>query len=204
LTSVTFPNSVTSIGQSAFSGCGGLTEIHSQNPTPPSDSGAFSGVNQTTNLYVPEGTYQTYWLADGWSEFTNIIEGDGEPEQPVHVSGITLDKNSLTLETGSTSQLTATVLPADATVSVSGLVSAIAAGQATITVTMTDGSKTTTCAVTVAPEDSVTVKDSVIYNIIYKDSVVYNIIPKDSIHYTIKERDSIMYDITVRDSIIKL
>ncbi|GAB6395462.1 MAG: T9SS C-terminal target domain-containing protein [Bacteroidales bacterium] len=231
LTSIAIPDSVTSIGNEAFSGCSGLTEIHSQNPTPPSvGSDAFFGVNQTTKLYVPEGFSQTYWLADGWSVFTNIIEEDSEPEpQPVYVTDVTLDKTSLTLETDSTSQLMATIAPADATnkavnwsssntgiatVSNSGLVTAVAAGSATITVTTEDGSKTATCTVTVeakvepepVPEDTVSVKDTVIYNIINKDSVVYNIITEDSVVYNITDttiyKDTVVYNIIPQDSIV--
>lgn len=90
-------------------------------------------------------------------------------EKPVAVSGVTLDKASLELLVDSTAQLTATVSPADAdnkavtwkssdtsvaTVSDSGLVTAVGEGTATITVTTTDGGKTATCAVNVTkPED---------------------------------------------------
>lgn len=84
--------------------------------------------------------------------------------EDVHVTGVTLNKNSLSLEEGDTEQLTETVAPSNATdksvswsssntsvatVSSSGLVTAVSAGSATITVTTTDGAKTATCAVTV-------------------------------------------------------
>ena len=84
--------------------------------------------------------------------------------ETIHVTGVTLDQNSLSLEEGDTQQLTATVAPSNATdqsvswssnntsvatVSSSGLVTAVSAGSATITVTTTDGGKTDTCAVTV-------------------------------------------------------
>ncbi len=82
---------------------------------------------------------------------------------PVAVTGVTLDFEEVTVERGKTLTLTATVLPENATnkqVSWSssnndvatvadGVVTAIAAGTATITVTTADGSKTATCAVTV-------------------------------------------------------
>ncbi|MCQ2288181.1 MAG: Ig-like domain-containing protein [Muribaculaceae bacterium] len=83
----------------------------------------------------------------------------------ISATGISLSKTSLTLEKGSTSTLTATVSPTDATnknvtwtssntsvatVSSTGIVTAIGPGSATITTTTTDGSnKSASCAVTV-------------------------------------------------------
>lgn len=80
----------------------------------------------------------------------------------VPVTGVSLDRTELTLETGATAQLTATVTPAGAddstpvwtssdpsvaTVSETGLVTAKAVGTATITVTA--GGKSASCTVTV-------------------------------------------------------
>ena len=82
----------------------------------------------------------------------------------VPVSGVSLDKTSLTLPVGDTQTLTATVSPSNAsdksvawssgntsvaTVSSTGVVTAKAAGTTTITVTTKDGGKTATCNVTV-------------------------------------------------------
>ncbi|MBU0928503.1 MAG: Ig-like domain-containing protein [Spirochaetes bacterium] len=87
-----------------------------------------------------------------------------DPNGSVAVSGVSLDKSSLSLTVSATGRLTATVSPAEATdasvawsssaeaiasVSAEGLVTAKAAGSATITVTTTDGAKTASCAVTV-------------------------------------------------------
>ena len=89
------------------------------------------------------------------------IEGD-EPTIPV--TGVSLDKNELTLTVGQTEKLTATVEPSNATnknvswsssdtavatVASDGTVTAVGAGTATITVTTEDGNKTATCTVTV-------------------------------------------------------
>ncbi len=85
------------------------------------------------------------------------------------VSGVELDKNTLNLEVGATGTLTATVLPSTAankavtwssdneTVATvaNGVVTAVGAGTATITVTTVDGGKTATCAVTVNPSNDV-------------------------------------------------
>ena len=81
----------------------------------------------------------------------------------VSVTGVTLDKTSVTLTKGDTETLTATVAPENATnkavtwtssdenvaMVADGVVTAKAAGTATITVTTADGSKTATCAITV-------------------------------------------------------
>ena len=82
----------------------------------------------------------------------------------INVTGVSLNKTSVTLTKGETSQLTATVSPSNATnpsvswkssstsvatVSSSGLVKAADGGTATITVTTEDGNYTATCKVTV-------------------------------------------------------
>ena len=81
----------------------------------------------------------------------------------VNVSGVTLNKASVTLNVGDTETLTATVTPTNATdktvtwtssnpsvASVSnGVITAKAAGTTTITATTVDGGKTATCVVTV-------------------------------------------------------
>ncbi|MEA5107869.1 MAG: Ig-like domain-containing protein [Sphaerochaeta associata] len=85
-------------------------------------------------------------------------------DKPVDVTGVTLGQNNQMLEVGQTLQLTVTVAPADATdktvtyassdatvasVSNTGLVTALKKGNATITVTTTDGAKTDTIVITV-------------------------------------------------------
>ena len=82
----------------------------------------------------------------------------------VPVTGVTLNQAELSLYTGESKTLTATVQPDSATnknvtwessntsvatVDVSGLVTAVSAGTTTITVTTEDGDKTATCEVTV-------------------------------------------------------
>ena len=86
----------------------------------------------------------------------------------VPVTGVTLDKETMNLTAGSTGILTATITPENATnknltwtsdneevATVSdGVVTAVAAGTANITVTTAEGSKTATCAVTVTRRSS--------------------------------------------------
>ena len=99
------------------------------------------------------------------SSITLTIDGGGvTPPEPVAVTGVTLNKTSLTLEAGQDETLIATVAPSNAdnknvswsssdntvaSVDQTGKVSAVAAGTATITVTTEDGNKTHTCTVTV-------------------------------------------------------
>jgi YD repeat-containing protein len=93
----------------------------------------------------------------------------------IAVTGVSLDQTALTLTAGNTEQLTATVSPANATntgvtwsssapsvatVSSSGLVTAVSAGTATITVTTNAGNQTATCLVTVHPGPSLSVSPS--------------------------------------------
>ena len=87
---------------------------------------------------------------------------------PVSVSGVALDKASISIKVGDTETLTATVSPknaankkvtwkssdsAIATVDANGKVTGVKAGEATITVTTDDGGKTATCKVTVSDKE---------------------------------------------------
>lgn len=82
----------------------------------------------------------------------------------ISVQSVTLDETSLSLSVGDTERLVATVTPDDATnknvvwsssdeavatVDQNGIITAIKEGQATITVSSTDGNKTASCNVTV-------------------------------------------------------
>ncbi|MBO4230681.1 MAG: Ig domain-containing protein, partial [Bacteroidales bacterium] len=103
-----------------------------------------------------------------------VFFGCGPKEEPlpptppapttVSVSGVSLNKTSLSLVEGGSESLTATISPDNATnkavswkssdtgvatVDGSGKVTAVKAGSTTITVTTTDGGKTATCSVTV-------------------------------------------------------
>ena len=125
-------------------------------------------VNQSTGEVTPvsagTGTVtasfpaiSTYCSGTATKDFTVVAA-------TVNVTGVTLDHNSAALLPGETFQLTATVspnnatdksvtwnsgTPAKATVSNTGLVTAVAKGSSTVTVTTTDGSFTANCAVTV-------------------------------------------------------
>ena len=81
LTSITIPNSVTTIGQKAFYNCTSLTSIASFIPAdklfaPESD--AFYNITTSCTLYVPAEAKETYAATDGWNEFENIVELEGQ------------------------------------------------------------------------------------------------------------------------------
>lgn len=68
---------MTSIEESAFSGCSGLRSIYVYAETVPSiGAGAFKGCDsENCTLYVPKGTYDAYWFSK-WGYFDNIVEFD--------------------------------------------------------------------------------------------------------------------------------
>ena len=121
-----------------------------------------------TGYGVNEAVALTITISDEGEEGIHMIDdGPTPPPTPVvHVTGVTLDQNTMALDTVTTTTgtLTATVAPSNAddrSVSWSssdtavatvanGVVTAVAAGTATITVTTTDGGYTATCEVTVS------------------------------------------------------
>ena len=78
----------------------------------PCQPGAF--INPQT-LYVPAGSKMKYFTAPGWSEFTNIIEGEYTP-----ATAVELDRDNVTLYRDASLQLSATVFPDSASTSALG------------------------------------------------------------------------------------
>lgn len=114
--------------------------------------------------YEVDGLVYTYTINNVTADHTIIVNASNVV---INVTGVTLNKNSDTIQVGETTQLTATIAPTNATnqsvtwttsnssiatVNSTGLVTGVSAGTATITVTTTDGNKTATCTVTVTPE----------------------------------------------------
>lgn len=136
---------------------------------------AISGASTHVFGTVHNGNVWTInWIADanaGQAQIT-VTTSDGSYSDSctmsiisvTPVTGVSLNKSSLALDVNTTSQLTATVSPSNATnksvswtssdesvatVSSSGLVTAVGNGTATITVTTSSGGYTATCKVTV-------------------------------------------------------
>ena len=124
-----------------------------------SDNDAIATVANGVVTAVAEGTATiTVTTVDGALTATCVVT-----VKPISVKGIALNKTTLTLRAAQTETLVATIAPADAanqnvawstsdaavaTVE-NGVVTAVAVGTATITVTTEDGNFTATCAVTV-------------------------------------------------------
>ncbi|MCR5464772.1 MAG: Ig-like domain-containing protein [Bacteroidales bacterium] len=127
-------------------------------------------------------------------------------DKPVSATGVTLDKKSLSLMDGQTSQLIATVSPTNATnhevtwsssstsvatVDKSGKVTAVAPGTATITVKTHNG-KTATCSITVSTRYTV-------YSLATNKEITEN----SSLSYTVRIEEENYYDFAVYDKLNK-
>jgi hypothetical protein len=132
---------------------------------PAAMAGSYRDAYNNTNITLTSGATQTL-NAYQYLVLTNT----GAVNVPV--TGVSVSPTSVSLAAGLTRQLTATVAPANATnqnvnwsstnnsiatVNASGLVTAVAPGSTTITVTTQDGAKTATCAFTVTSATSFTV-----------------------------------------------
>ncbi|MDW5471972.1 Ig-like domain-containing protein [Staphylococcus equorum] len=122
------------------------------------------GLDADTEYEV--GTYQAAFTNDnGESDKTDI---PGFKTNPIKVTGVSLDKESLTLNIGDTEAIQPKVAPSTATnkgviyassnrdvvtVNEAGTITAIADGTANIEVTTEDGNKTATCEITVEAEE---------------------------------------------------
>lgn len=120
--------------------------------------GTITGTPTTANTYNFTVTATNDSGSDS-KEYTLTID----PKPTVAVTGVTLEPDKLDLFTGESKTLTAKVEPNDATTKAvtwessddtiatveDGTVTAVGAGNATITVTTQDGGKTDTCTVTV-------------------------------------------------------
>ncbi len=117
--------------------------------------------NGTVTAHAAGQATITVTTADGNKSATCVVTVSSDV---VSVANVSLNKNTLSLTEGQNETLTATVTPSDATnkdvtwksdntavatVDNNGKVTAVKAGQATITVTTADGNKTATCVVTV-------------------------------------------------------
>lgn len=153
-----------------MSGCNGVLSMSSNS------SFADKYVDEIWNVvpnYNDDYSYYLYMnsLIMCAGKFRVSLSASTPPPPPttVNVTGVSLSSSSLSVGINGTSQLTATVAPSNATnlnvswstsnasiatVSSTGLVTGIADGNATITVTTADQNKTATCGVTVTKASS--------------------------------------------------
>ena len=167
LTSVRIPVSVTTIHNNAFKDCSNLEIVVNFNPDPlPLPTDVFSGVNVNTCLLrVPETAVDIYENTAVWMDFHNI--------EPLDID-VVLSHDSICLLSGNTAELTAQAtgditgdeivvwtsdLPAVASVSNNGAVTANGAGTALITATV--GSSEAKCTVIVLEPGKTTIEGTV-------------------------------------------
>lgn len=70
------PSSVKYLGGGVFDRCSRLTSVYVSWQSPISGAGFYGVDKSKCILYVPQGTYQDYLLADVWGDFENIVEYD--------------------------------------------------------------------------------------------------------------------------------
>lgn len=75
LTSIDIPASVTTLGNSAFGDCNGLTSVYCHWVEPlECDPGFTDEVLENAILFVPRETVDAYRSVKPWSDFANIVE----------------------------------------------------------------------------------------------------------------------------------
>jgi len=187
--------SVSYISNSAFAGCVSLTSLDIPEPVTTIEYGAFQYDNALTHvsfgsklkdledaftIQFQDKSGKTVTKAEELRGHTyegtlGVLRETGDTPVPVHVTGVELDKSTITLAINKTYKLTATVSPSDAadkavywetnnpqvaTVDDNGNVKAVSTGTATITVTTHDEHKSDYCVVHVSAEPSPTPEPS--------------------------------------------
>ena len=171
-------------------------------------------VNQKTVLTRVKKGVNTGWdyveFTVGGENIRGYIKNSYVFEYPYNkVTGVTLNKTSMSLKIGNNETLIPTVLPNDAefknvtwsssdntiaTVDTTGKVNAIKEGSANITVKTVDGLFVATCNVTVTAKDPSINLSKKQYNVIKDKSITINAIPSDT--------DISEYDLSVADESI--
>ncbi|WP_262888618.1 Ig-like domain-containing protein [Capnocytophaga canis] len=178
LQSIVLPATLENIGPRLFADTPSLVSITVKAPAPPRTYALYSlslfgHGNKNPFIYVPQAYVDTYkndpnWF---WSEYRDRIFPipTGGGSTIVQVTAVELSESNLTLSLGDTHNLSANVLPTNATnkavtwtsgntsiatVDANGKVTAVGTGTAYITVTSADGGKTATCIVKVTNEET--------------------------------------------------
>ena len=72
---LTFPATITSIGDYAYNGVGTITEIEMQGANPPTIyANTFASVSNSTPVSVPCGAVLSYYTTNYWEDFSTIVE----------------------------------------------------------------------------------------------------------------------------------
>ena len=172
LTNIEIPDSVTSIGAYAFSYCDGLRSVKIGNGVTSIGRRAFYYCSSLKTVYYT-GTEEQWNKISIGNENSPILNAEIIFNCGVKVSGVELDRETLSMSVDDTATLTVTVSPEDATnknvtwessdtavaTVENGVVNAISKGSAIITVTTEDGGYTATCTVTVKQDTTSPIAD---------------------------------------------
>ena len=116
LNNVTIPKSVTFIGNQAFNNVPSISSVICAATTPPSWNSLEMFTTNVYNhapLFVPMASVNAYKSDQCWGQFISIIGKDIQDE--VLATGIILNQSQMSLQANRISQLTATVLPESTT-----------------------------------------------------------------------------------------
>lgn len=161
---VSLSDKTTSLGEDSFADCPGINYVKSYAEFPPEGLVNFvESVPANGTLFVPEASIDYYQYSPTWETWGNIRPLNDN----VMVTSVTLDKEEISFKATEKIQLIATVGADDATdkgiiwrtddenvatVDETGLVTAVAVGESTVTALAADGSgEKAVCQITVVP-----------------------------------------------------
>lgn len=161
---VSLSDKTTSLGEDSFADCPGINYVKSYAEFPPEGLINFvESVPANGTLFVPEASIDYYQYSPTWETWGNILPLNDN----VMVTSVTLDKEEISFKATEQIQLIVTVGADDATdkgiiwrtddenvatVDETGLVTAVAVGESTVTALAADGSgEKAVCQITVVP-----------------------------------------------------
>ena len=102
---LTFPASLSYIGNGAFSNTASIATITMLGSTPPAiSSGTFGSASSSTHVFVPCGALLAYFMADYWENFTNLTE-TSPYSLTLYVNNPIMGSASVTQQPGCTSSV---------------------------------------------------------------------------------------------------
>lgn len=95
LTNISLGHQLTSIGKDSFRGCEKIVVLNSYAVTPPAiESSAFNDIDKwNCTLHVPEYSFESYSMSNGWKDFFKI-ENDLEVIETSEIFDVKIDKES--------------------------------------------------------------------------------------------------------------